>query len=271
MARSLRIHVIIAAASLGGRTALSLQEGLTVRELGSGDVGDVDKAVEDANTAATNAWKAAGEVQANAKALAGGDAPLIKAEVAVAKGAADAAKKEDEKLTKLLTATKAKVYSAASKAATDYLAQVKAAAADATAKAKASLKASTAGMLTAEQRAMAAAAPFKAQFLRGQNVVDAYNTRARALAFASNQLKSEGDEFAKNAQAYQSMGSLNMANRTMMKAHSLVAQAVVMEKEAQQLQDLAKQGANALPDIRDAAQAAATTASLFVPPPPVPL
>jgi len=268
VARAFRVHVIIAAASLGGQTALSLEGGQASLEPGSGDV---DQAVEDANTAATNAWKAAGEVQANAKALQGGDAPLIKAEVAVAKGAADAAKKEDDKITNLLIATKAKVYAAANTAASDYLAQVKAAAADAAAKAKAALKAHTDGMMTAEQRAMAAAAPYRAQFLRGQAVVDAYSRRARALAFASNQLKEQGADIAKNAQAFQTMGELNMANRTLMKAHSLVAQAEVMEKEAHQLQDLAKQGSNALPDLRDAAQAAATQAEIFIPPPPVPL
>lgn len=269
MARAIRIHVIIAAASLaGGRSASTLGGPI---ELKAASDGDVDKAVEDSNTAATNAWKAAGEVQANAKALLGGDAPLVKAEVAVAKGAADAAKKEDDKITSLLAETKAKVYAAAKEAATGYLAQVKSAAADAAAKAKASLKASTAGMLSAEQRAMAAAAPFKMQMLRGQAVVDAYSKRARALAFASNQLKGEGAEIAKNAAAYQYMGNVIMANRTLMKAHSLVAQAQVMEKEALQLQDLAKTGANTLPEIRDMAQAAATQASMMLPPPPVPL
>lgn len=246
------------------------QDGGTIFTPVNGEPVSPDQAVADASAASVQAWAAAGQVAAKSKELLGGDAPLIAAEVTVAKSAADAAAKEDAQLGLLLFATRNAAAKSAMAAASNYLEQVKNAANIAVAAAMAA-KHGPDGPTAAAHRALAASVPFKFQMLRGQAIVKSYSQRAQALAMASNRLKTESNDMAVSAQRLQAMGNVIMANRTMTTAHSLVEQAEAMEEEAENLQALAVEGNAVLPTYKDMAQAAATGAALAVPPTPMPV
>jgi len=222
---------------------------------------NMDVLLAKATSAAKQAWAYSKEVQAQSD-LVLANTPDIKAEASLAKLAAQTAMEQDKKVTEMFFATRTEAVKAAMFASRDYYEKVKMAAARANKENLEKLKAeSTAAEVRAARAAEVAAMPYHEDFLRGQKVIVDYQRRAQALAAASNNVKQEGANLVFSAQRYQAAGQVVQANQLMMQAHSLVAQGVDMQKEAERLHGAALEVSAALPAYQQAEAAAAASAA----------
>eukprot|EP00927_Polykrikos_kofoidii_P072035 TRINITY_DN68204_c0_g1_i1.p1 TRINITY_DN68204_c0_g1~~TRINITY_DN68204_c0_g1_i1.p1 ORF type:complete len:329 (+),score=60.40 TRINITY_DN68204_c0_g1_i1:63-1049(+) len=223
---------------------------------------DIDAAL--AGKEAKRAWDAVVQIQSNAKTNLATSSQLAQAAIAVAKSAAKAAKKQDVEVTALVQQTRQQARDTARNAAIAYLAQVQQAASSALA-AKAAAEAARQQIAadSAGSLAVAVAAPYRVQMLRGSGLAEEYNRRARALAVASNRLKADGADLAGRASSFQAVGRVAEAKRMMVTATSLVKQAEGMQGQAESFQAYASQASAALPAFRTAAQAASMNAEFL--------
>lgn len=272
--------MLTAAPTAGVGAGASLLSGR--RSAGDGLLPGVDAALAKATAAAKLAWKleegVKSESEANQKY-----APLMKAEVAVAKTAAEAAGEADDKATALLAETRAGVNKAAMAAAEAYYEEVRKAGADATAAASppapapapASVPAGAAGgARAADAAAEAAAKPYRALLLRGEQAVADYQHRAEALAIKSSNLQGQALAFAGTAKQYQAAGQTAEAKKAMITARLLLEQGKQLRSEAEQLHATAVVFNSGLPVYHLAEQAAADAAVVeaeeVLPLPPAP-
>merc|ERR1719491_584760 len=163
----------------------------------------IDDSLKKATSAAEQAWALSKAVDKEATTIlkAGGS---VAAEIALAKGAAAIAKKEDAKATALFYKTRTSAIQAAVFAARAYYDEVKAAGAQADALRKAMLaQAAEKAETNAAKAAASAAMPYHAQLLRGQKVAVDYLKKAQALAAAGVHLKKESFKLSLSAEAYQ--------------------------------------------------------------------
>jgi len=222
----------------------------------------IDASVKKATTAAQQAWALSKAVSSEAAlVLKAGNS--VAAEIALAKSAADTAKKEDEKATALYYKTRSSAIQAAVFAARAYYDEVrKAGAAADAARKKALAKAAEAAEVKAAQAAAAAAMPYHAQLLRGQKVVVDYMRKSQALAASGVALKKEGYKLAQTAEMYQQNAQLGEASQVMMQATSLMKQGIGNEAAAARLHAAAAEINGALPTLQMAGQAAAESAAM---------
>mmetsp|Transcript_38345 Transcript_38345/g.61474 ORF Transcript_38345/g.61474 Transcript_38345/m.61474 type:complete len:321 (-) Transcript_38345:92-1054(-) len=222
----------------------------------------IDDSLKKATKAAEQAWALSKQVEVKAgEVLAAGNS--VAAEIALAKSAAETAKKEDEKATALFYKTRTSAIQAAVFAARAYYDQVRAAGAAADARKEQELKqAADQAEVNAAKAAAAAAMPYHAQLLRGQKVVVDYMRKAQALAAAAVNLKKEGFKLAQSAEAYQQNAQLAEASQIMMQAHSLMSQGEAYEAQAAKLSSTANDLNGALPALQMAGQAAAESAAM---------
>lgn len=226
-----------------------------------------NSAATGASMAARRAWTLTKDIKVTAKKNLK-FIPLIKAEVAMAKAAADTAAEKDKEATKLYEKVKAEAWDAANKAAQDYLSQVRAVAAAATNQASSQRAAKEVeAEVRAGQAAAKAAMPYNANLLRMQKVTVAYEQRAHAMAAASNNLKGEGASLAASANQYQAVGQTVKANQIMVQAHSLFDQGERLKEAAEELHETATEIYSALPMYQKAEQSAADSAAASVNPP----
>lgn len=251
------LSMALAATALAGPMKDTLEEAATSR-MGPTFAED---AAAGAEAAARRAWV----VEASAKKVAQGNlkfVPLVKAEIAMAKSAADTAAEKDRQATKLYDKTQASTRQAAMRAAHEYLAEVREAAAEATVQAGDGRQAAEEAAEVAAGRAAAQAAlPYHANLLRLQRLTVDYEQHAQAMAAASNNLKGESSKLAAAAQQYQSMGQTVQATQMMVTAHSLLSQGERLKKEAKKLDGTARELYDALPFYQQAEQAAAENAA----------
>jgi hypothetical protein len=217
----------------------------------------VMKATEQAKLAWAMAKKLEKQAEENKKVP-----PLVKAEVALARTAAETAGEEDLKLEGMVNKARKDAKKVAMEAAEGFYAQVKAAGAAGAAEAQAARDAADDGVeVRTAQAAVKAAMPYHAMLLRGQKVVVDYANTARALAAASNNLKIEGAALASNAEQYQAVGEWNKAATVMATAHQLMKQGQMMSAQAKALQSDAAQVQASLPLYHAAEQSAASVAA----------
>jgi len=222
----------------------------------------IDDSLKKATSAAQQAWALSKRVDTEVtKILKTGNS--VSAEIALAKGAAETAKKEDEKATALFYKTRSSAFQAAVFAARAYYDEVRAAGAKADAERLAALKkAAEAAEVNAANAAANAAMPYHQQLLRGQKVVVEYMRKAQALAAAGVSLKKEGFKLAQNAEMYQMNAQLPEASQVMMQAHSVMSQGEAYEAQAAKLHATASEINGALPALQMAGQAAADSAAM---------
>jgi len=245
----------------------------------------LDAALAKATAAAKLAWQlekgVKSESEANQKY-----ADLLKAEVAVAKTAAEAAGEADDKATALLAEMRASVDQAAMAAAEAYYAEVQKAGADATAAASAPAPAPASapaaapagvvgGAQAAAAAAVAAAKPYHALLLRGEKAVADFRHQAEALAIQSSNLEGQALALAGSARQQQAAGQTAAAKQAMIFAHKLLDRGKHLKAEAEQLHATAVEFNAGLPVYQVAEQAAANAAVVeaaeVVPPlPPAP-
>lgn len=221
----------------------------------------IEASLTKATDAAKAAWAISKEVQDSSDAiLKSGN--TISAQVALAKSAAETAKEEDEKATKLFYDTRASAIQAAVFASREYYEKIKAEAANASKDMKQTLKkAADEAEVRAAHAAGLAAMPYHQQLLRGQKVIVDYERKAQALAAASNNLKAESTKLAFSASQYQMIGQGIRARQMMMQAHQLFEESENMKKEAIRLNEEAAKLNGGLPAYQQAVQAAATAAA----------
>lgn len=262
-------HNAPALPSGGGGAGDASREALAIAALNSGG-----QLASEAAAAAAQAAKQAWAFEEEIKKQASDNlkyVPMVKAQIATAKAAAETAAEEDEHATKLLEETRVAVNTAALKAARDYILQVRQAAAEASAQAgEKDAAAAAAAEVRIAQAAARAAMPYHANLLRLQRVEADYQQRAQALAVASNHLKAEGMTLASSAEQYQRVGQVAQANQIMVTAHSLVNQGERMKQQAQQLYATMQEFHDALPVYQQAEQAAADSAAAAASPPELP-
>lgn len=222
----------------------------------------IDASLKKATSAAEQAWALSKRVDREVNhILKVGNS--VSAEIALAKSAADTAKKEDEKATNLFYKTRSSAIQAAVFAARAYYDEVRAAGAKADAERKAALKkAAEQAEVNAANAAASAAMPYHQQLLRGQKVVVDYMRKAQALAAAGVSLKKEGFNLAHMAEMYQQNAQLTQASQTMMQAHSVLKQGEDYEAQAAKLHATASEINGALPALQMAGQAAADSAAM---------
>jgi len=222
----------------------------------------IDDSLKKATEAAVQAWAMSKRVDMEVtKILKVGNS--VSAEIALAKSAAETAKKEDEKATALFYKTRSSAFQAAVFAARAYYDEVRKAGAKADAERKAALaKAAEQAEVNAANAAAGAAMPYHQQLLRGQKVVVDYMKKAQALAAAGVALKKQGWNLAKNAEMYQMNAQLTQASQVMMQAHSLMSQGEGYEAQAAKLHATAVEINGALPALQIAGQAAADSAAM---------
>jgi len=222
----------------------------------------IDASLKKATVAAQQAWAMSKLVDTEAtKILKAGNS--VAAEIALAKTAADTAKKEDEKATALYYKTRTSAIQAAVFAARAYYEDVKKAGALADkARIAALKKASEAAEVNAAKAGAAAAMPYHAQLLRGQQVVVDYMKKAQALAAAGVSLKKEGFKLAQSAEMYQQNAQLAEASQIMMQATSIMKQGQSYEAQAAKLHEAASAINGGLPALQMAGQAAAESAAM---------
>lgn len=250
--------------ALAAHTSIAtlLRDGAEHRQAGA-EVGQtIDDSLKKATEAAQQAWALSKAVDTEAtKVLKAGNS--VSAEIALAKTAAETAKKEDEKATALYYKTRTSAIQAAVFAARAYYDEVKQAGAAADAERKKKLAiAAEAAETNAAKAAAAAAMPYHAQLLRGQKVVVDYMRKAQALAAAGVAAKKEGYKLAQSAEQYQQNAQLGEAAQVMMQATSLMKQGEGMEAQAGKLHAAANEINGALPALQMAGQAAAESASM---------
>jgi hypothetical protein len=222
----------------------------------------IDESLKKASAAAEQAWALSKQVDLEAtRILKAGNS--VGAEIALAKSAADTAKKQDEKATALYYKTRTAAIQAAVFAARAYYDEVKKAGADAdAARKKALAKAAEQAEVNAAKAAAAASMPYHAQLLRGQKVVVAYMRKAQALAAAGVSLKKEGFKLSQQAERFQQNAQLGEASQILMQATSLMKQGEGMEAAAAKLHAAASDINGALPALQMAGQAAAEAAAM---------
>merc|ERR1719359_2024949 len=222
----------------------------------------IDDSLKKATEAAEQAWALSARVDKEAtRILKAGNS--VSAEIALAKSAAETAKKQDEKATALYYKTRTSAIQAAVFAARAYYEDVKQAGAKADEERKKALaKAAEQAEVKAASAAAAAAMPYHAQLLRGQKVVVAYMRKAQALAAAGVSLKKEGFKLGQLAERYQQNAQLGEASQTLMQATSLMKQGEGMEATAAKLHAAASEINGALPTLQMAGQAAAEAAAM---------
>lgn len=222
---------------------------------------EIDASLAKATDAAKVAWLISKQVSDSSQAvLKSGN--TITAQIELAKSAAETAKEEDEKATKLFYKTRNKAVEAAVFASREYYEQIKKEASKAAENIDDELKKAAAeAEVKAAKAASAAAMPYQEQLLRGQKVIVDYQKKAQALAAASNNLKTESSKLAFSASQYQMLGQVVRARQMMMQAHSLFDEGEGMKNEALKLNEAAQQIHSALPAYQLAEQAAATAAA----------
>mmetsp|Transcript_75173 Transcript_75173/g.141797 ORF Transcript_75173/g.141797 Transcript_75173/m.141797 type:complete len:330 (+) Transcript_75173:85-1074(+) len=221
----------------------------------------IDASLVKATDAAKAAWAISKQVEdSSEEILKSGN--TIGAQVELAKSAAETAKEEDEKATKLFYKTRASAIQAAVFASREYYEKIKAEASTASKNMKQTLKKAAAeAEVKAAHAAGLAAMPYQEQLLRGQKVIVDYQRKAQALAVASNNLKAESSKLAFSASQYQMIGQGIRARQMMMQAHSLFDESENMRKEALRLNEVATKLYGGLPAYQQAEQAAATSAA----------
>lgn len=262
MASSLWLFVVALAVHATSGTFLSA--GAEHRQAGAVPAVDqtIDASLKKATEAAEQAWALSKAVDIEAKkVLKAGNS--VASEISLAKAAAETAKKEDEKATKLYYKTRSSAIQAAVFAARAYYDEVKQAGAKADLERKAALKkAAEAAEVNAAKAAAAAAMPYHAQLLRGQKVIVDYMRKAQALAAAGVAVKKEGYKLAQTAEMYQQNAQLGEASQVLMQATSLMKQGEGYEAQAAKLHAAANEINAALPALQMAGQAAADSASM---------
>lgn len=265
MGRSNAVGSFLLLAALAVRTSIAtlLSAGAEHRRAGIIPVGQtIETSLQKATVAAEQAWALSKAVSKEADEILkkGND---ISAEISLAQAAADTAKKEDEKATKLYYKTRSDAIQAAVFAARAYYDDVKKAGAQADAERKKMLQAAAeTAEVNAAKAAANAAMPYHAQLLRGQKVVVDYMRKAQALAAASVSLKKEGLKLAQYAEGYQQNAQLAEASQVMMQATSIMKQGEAYEAEASKLSVAANEINGALPALQMAGQAAADSAAM---------
>lgn len=221
----------------------------------------IDASLLKATEAAKQAWAISKQVQDSSdEILKSGN--TIGAQIELAKSAAETAKEEDEKATKLFYQTRASAVEAAVFASREYYEKIKAEASKASEHMKDTLKKEAAAAeVRAAHAAGLAAMPYQEQLLRGQKVIVDYQRKAQALAAASNNLQAESSKLAFSASQYQMLGQGVRARQMMMQAHSLLDESENMRKEAVRLSEAATQINGALPAYQLAEQAAVASAA----------
>jgi len=255
--------LLLAALAVQTSVATLLSEGAVHRRASVIPVAQtIDDSLKKATSAAEQAWALSKQVDTETKKiLKAGNS--VGAEIALAKSAAETAKKEDEKATKLFYKTRTSAIQAAVFAARAYYDEVKQAGASADAARKAALaRAAEQAEVKAAKAAAAAAMPYHAQLLRGQKVVVDYMRKAQALSAAGVSLKKEGFKLAQSAEMYQQNAQLAEASQVMMQAHSVMSQGIGYEAQAAKLHSAASEINAALPALQMAGQAAADSAAM---------
>lgn len=197
--------------------------------------------------------------------------PLVEAEIAMARAAAETAKEKDDEATKLYEETRETTKEAAMKAAHDYFAKVQAAAAEGTVKSGQNEEVMRSAAEEAAGRSAARAAmPYHGNLLRLQRVVTSYEQHARAMALASNNLKGEAARLASSANQYQAAGQTLKANQMMMQVQSLFEQGERLKQQAEKLDGTARELYKAMPLYQQAEQAAVANAAAAANPPSLP-
>lgn len=226
----------------------------------------IDDSLKKAKTASEQAWALSKQVEMEAtRILKAGNS--VGAEIALAKSAAETAKKQDEKATALYYKTRTAAIQAAVFAARAYYDEVKQGGAKIDAERKKALaKAAEEAEVKAAKAAAGAAMPYHAQLLRGQKVVEEYMRKAQALAAAGVSLKKEGYTLSQQAEAYQQNAQLAEASQILMQATSLMKQGEADEAQAAKLHAAASDINGALPALQMAGQAAAESAAMIANP-----
>jgi len=187
--------------------------------------------------------------------------PTVRGFEADAKTALQTAKDAAAEAHQIATETTAAANAAAMTAAKDYMQEVKVAAHNARMGiAKARAKAESDAEVAAAMAAAKAVEPYHTAMMRGQKVMQSYQTRAQELAIASNNLKSQAHQLAGSANGYQWMGYPIQADQIMMQAHTMFQYADMMKAEAQRLHGIAIGVMSAGLPMQEATMAAAENA-----------
>lgn len=184
--------------------------------------------------------------------------PLVRGFESDAKTALQTAKDAAAEAHRIAKDTTVAANAAAMQAAKDYMQEVKVAAHNARKSiADARAKAESDAEVKAAMAAAKAVEPYHTAMMRGQKVMQSYQTRAIELAVASNNLKSQAHQLAGSANSYQWMGYTVQAQQIMMQAHQMFTYAEMMKKEANRLHGIATGIMSAGLPIQEATMAAA--------------
>jgi hypothetical protein len=184
--------------------------------------------------------------------------PQVRGAESDAKTALQTAKDAAAEAHRIAKETKIAADAAAMQSAKDYMQEVKVAAHNARKSiAAARAKAESDAEVKAAMAAAKAVEPYHTALMRGQKVMQSYQTRAQELAIASNNLKAQAHQLAGSANGYQWMGYPIQAQQIMMQAHAMFQYADMMKAEANRLHGIAIGVMNAGPAIQEATMAAA--------------